>query len=189
MRFKLPFRAPKNPRRSAVIIVGIALFHGVLFYGFVTVRPTFSKAPALVYTSLYADPSTPAATFFVALPQMPCVDYQDKNALNAAPLPNCLAVRTPPADYQSMGKEGFILIDFTLDTEGRVISPNISKSSGSASLDQAALDQVRETWVFTPCAESEPSHCKQSLKFQWLQPTTVEPAKPGPPVTPKHNTP
>jgi protein TonB len=51
--------------------------------------------------------------------------------------------RKIPPDARRRGETGRVLVQFTIDIAGNVRSVSISRSSGFASLDQAALDLVR----------------------------------------------
>jgi protein TonB len=47
-----------------------------------------------------------------------------------------------PAQARVRGHEGKVMVAFTLDTDGRVVSSKIMKSSGSAILDRETLDLI-----------------------------------------------
>ena len=50
-----------------------------------------------------------------------------------------------PAGAKSQRQEGNVQVAFTIDAGGRVKSARISRSSGNAELDRAALDMVRRS--------------------------------------------
>ncbi len=54
-----------------------------------------------------------------------------------------------PADAYRLGKQGRVLLEVQVTTQGVVDSLRISESSGDASLDRSALETVR-TWRFEP---------------------------------------
>ena len=54
-----------------------------------------------------------------------------------------------PSSSRRAGHQGITIITFVVGTSGTVTSARITKSSGHAALDQAAISAVR-TWRFTP---------------------------------------
>jgi protein TonB len=53
-----------------------------------------------------------------------------------------------PAAARAKGDKGTAQLAFSLDRQGRVTTARITKSSGSAALDQEALDLVRRAQPF-----------------------------------------
>jgi protein TonB len=53
------------------------------------------------------------------------------------------AHRTYPAQARERGEEGNVAVRFTVDRSGRVVQAAIVKASGSALLDDAALEMLR----------------------------------------------
>lgn len=51
--------------------------------------------------------------------------------------------RKYPSDARQRGEEGRVVVQFSIDVGGNVLSVSIARSSGFASLDQAALELVR----------------------------------------------
>ncbi|WP_263263705.1 energy transducer TonB, partial [Pseudomonas sp. RIT-PI-S] len=47
-----------------------------------------------------------------------------------------------PPGARSRGTEGQVIVEFTLDNQGRVLDANVASSSGSSLLDRAALRAV-----------------------------------------------
>ncbi|MDM7321917.1 MAG: energy transducer TonB [Gammaproteobacteria bacterium] len=58
-----------------------------------------------------------------------------------------------PPLARRMGQEGQVKLAFTVDAEGRLLDVTIITSSGSASLDEAALQAVRDAAPFPPFPE------------------------------------
>lgn len=54
-----------------------------------------------------------------------------------------------PAIDLTLGREGKVYVQLLLNTDGTVARAEVKKSSGSATLDEAAVTAVRQ-WVFTP---------------------------------------
>jgi len=54
-----------------------------------------------------------------------------------------------PSDARRLGQTGTVLVEFTVDTSGRVISARAKSSSSHASLDNEAVRTVRR-WKFPP---------------------------------------
>jgi TonB family protein len=52
----------------------------------------------------------------------------------------------------SLGQQGKVIIAFTVDESGRIVSADIKESSGSSILDHSALDSIKRHWVFPPGA-------------------------------------
>jgi protein TonB len=55
-----------------------------------------------------------------------------------------------PELAKQMGQQGRVVIAFTVDEAGRIISATVKESSGFPILDRSALDSVRRHWVFPP---------------------------------------
>ena len=49
-----------------------------------------------------------------------------------------------------LGKEGIVVLNITIGTDGSVQNVSISKSSGDDGLDEEALDWVRTHWRYRP---------------------------------------
>ena len=54
-----------------------------------------------------------------------------------------------PALSRRLGQQGQAWLKALVDTDGKVVSAEISQSSGHLALDQSALDAVRQ-WIFIP---------------------------------------
>lgn len=152
-------------RRILLIILIIIAVHVILIYGFLKVQVKPNNNPKVVYTSIVTD--SKLLPTYIAKSQMPCVELKRQSDSDTAPLPNCIEPREPPANYQILGENSYIELQFTVDGSGKVQTPSITKTSSDQALDQAALEQVRDTWVFSPCVEAEPQACKQTIKFKW----------------------
>ncbi|MBC8148320.1 MAG: energy transducer TonB [Verrucomicrobiaceae bacterium] len=76
--------------------------------------------------------------------------------------------KSPPPPRRA-GHQGTTIITFVVGTSGRVTSAQVTKSSGHAALDQAAISAVR-TWRFTPArsglGHAVPYTYKQSIPFR-----------------------
>lgn len=92
-------------------------------------------------------------------------------AKRVAVKPTSVSRKSPkyPSSSRRAGHQGTTIITFVVGTSGRVTSARVTKSSGHAALDQAAISAVR-TWRFTPARNSlghaVPSTYKQSIPFQ-----------------------
>jgi protein TonB len=53
------------------------------------------------------------------------------------------AHRTYPVQARERGEEGNVAVRFTVERSGRVVEAAIAKASGSALLDEAALEMLR----------------------------------------------
>jgi protein TonB len=55
-----------------------------------------------------------------------------------------------PSEALKRHEQGTVGLSISVDTEGRIIDVEVSRSSGSGSLDQAATDWIRDHWHFPP---------------------------------------
>jgi TonB family protein len=163
----MKIRRPKNPKRFALILSAIILLHLVVLYGFISVKPKVDNSPRLVYTSIYTDPNLTPTTFYIALPQTPCVKLQDNAPAVTDELPKCLELRKAPELAAQLNQEAYVQMDFTLDNTGKVIDPKVTKSCGNLEVDKAAQKHISETWQFAPCPADDANGCKRSIKFRW----------------------
>ena len=92
-------------------------------------------------------------------------------AKRVAVKPGSVSRKSPKYPYSSRraGHQGTTIITFVVGTSGRVTSARVTKSSGHAALDQAAISAVR-TWRFTPArsglGHAVPYTYKQSIPFR-----------------------
>ena len=92
-------------------------------------------------------------------------------AKRVAVKPGSVSRKSPkyPSSSRRAGHQGTTIITFVVATSGRVTSARITKSSGHAALDQAAISAVR-TWRFTPArsglGHAVPYTYKQSIPFR-----------------------
>jgi protein TonB len=58
----------------------------------------------------------------------------------------------PPYPLASVrsGEEGALVLDVLVGNDGRVLDAKVSRSSGSARLDQAALNEAKAHWRLRP---------------------------------------
>lgn len=61
-----------------------------------------------------------------------------------------------PPDARARGEKGEVVVQFSIDASGRVLSVNVARSSGFASLDQAARDLVMASSPVPPPPEGLP---------------------------------
>ena len=54
-----------------------------------------------------------------------------------------------PAEARAAHIEGWVLVEYTVSAEGRVVDPHVVKAEPPNVFDQAALDAVRQ-WRYTP---------------------------------------
>jgi periplasmic protein TonB len=84
--------------------------------------------------------------------------------------------RSYPRDAASRGEQGTAIVAFTLDRDGHVLASHIVKSSGSASLDQAALDLVTQAQPFSPLPSDYPkAQADFNLPLRFVLPTAISP--------------
>jgi protein TonB len=59
---------------------------------------------------------------------------------------------TYPKLALEMGQQGRVVIAFTVDEAGRIVSAEVKESSGSSILDHGAIESIKRHWVFPPGA-------------------------------------
>jgi periplasmic protein TonB len=77
------------------------------------------------------------------------------------------AVKQYPKRAQRRNEQGVVTIVFTIGKDGKIVSANIIKSSGSRILDGAALDAVKKASPFTPPPHGSVS-VQLPIKFELL---------------------
>lgn len=165
--YPMKLKRPKNPKRFILILSAIALLHVVVIYGFSAIKPKPDNTPRVVFTSIYTDPNLTPTTFYIALPETPCVKLHDNAPAVTEELPKCLELRKAPEIAAQMSPEAYVQMGFTLDDKGKVLEPKVTKSSGNIDVDKAAQQYISETWQFAPCPKDNANDCKRSIKFRW----------------------
>lgn len=96
------------------------------------------------------------------------VPFTPQSTIHHAHSPKCKTPMSLPDGYKKLGANGFVGLEINIDQAGRVLRGDIDRTSGFPDLDQAALKQVIETWIFQPCKKGdEVVACKQYIKFRW----------------------
>jgi len=104
-------------------------------------------------------PAVPAAPFPAPAPTVP-VAAAEPEPMPAAPAPARVSVTAKPLyrsnprpdypiDARRRREEGVVLLDVAVEPNGRAASVSLKRTSGSTSLDSAAIDAVRR-WIFEP---------------------------------------
>lgn len=121
--------------------------------------PTSNSSSSLVAASQASSSSSSAEPEVPFTPQLP---------ISHAHSPKCKVPTPLPDGYKKLGTNGFVGLEINIDKTGKVLRGDIDRTSGFTDLDQAALKQVLETWVFEPCKKGEEIvACKQYIKFRW----------------------
>jgi len=82
--------------------------------------------------------------------------------------PRCKGVTAVPAGAEKLGADGFVGLELNIDKAGVVTYGEVSRSSGFADLDAAALKQVKGNLTFKPCQKGAAVvGCKQIVKYRW----------------------
>jgi protein TonB len=80
--------------------------------------------------------------------------------------PHVCTQNYPPIS-QRLGEEGTTLLSFTINTDGSVSGPSISKSSGFQRLDDASLNCVTR-WKYKPATQDGvPVSTQWQANVQW----------------------
>ena len=72
---------------------------------------------------------------------------EDKTVIQVTRVFN--AVPTYPRNAIRMGREGFVVIEFDVDTDGSVLDPYVIESEPTGVFERAAIKAVRK-WLFNP---------------------------------------
>jgi TonB family protein len=163
----MKIKRPKNLKRIMIVIFAIVAFHAVVIYALSTIHPKPNNTPILVFASIYTDPNLTPTTFYIALPEAPCVKLQDNAPAVTDELPKCSQFRKAPDLAAQMSQDAYVQMDFTLDNSGKVLDPKVTKSCGNIDVDKAAQKHISETWQFSPCTADDSNGCKRSIKFRW----------------------
>lgn len=118
------------------------------------------RAPRDPETRAMPGPAAPSETVIPTPPKPPGVRTAARIIPGAAP--------PYPAPDVRKGNEGVSELEVCLDARGRVTSAQLVKTSGSVSLDKAALEWVREA-KFTPAKLDGAAQavCGHSVDYEW----------------------
>jgi len=70
---------------------------------------------------------------------------------------------TYPRKALRMGKEGYVIVEFDVDTDGAVLDPYVLEAVPQGTFERAAIKAIR-SWVYHP-----PTHNGQSVKANNVQ--------------------
>ena len=105
--------------------------------------------------ALAALPATAAADGPPSAPGAVEIGAIEIRARAARPVPPAYQ-HTPvpryPADARQQGREGVVVLSVLVRSDGRVEEARVAASSGTAVLDEVALDAVRK-WTFVPARQ------------------------------------
>lgn len=76
--------------------------------------------------------------------------------------------RRYPAAARSRGEQGVAFVTFRMNREGHVLSSRISRSSGSARLDQAALETLKRADPLPPIPNDKPSELELTVQVEFF---------------------
>lgn len=90
------------------------------------------------------------------------------NQTKAKPGPKGLTKPEYPAASIRLGEAGTTCLNLYIGEDGKVQDAQISCSSGSARLDEAAQKHAIRSWKFIPCMVGDkPVACWNPIKFTW----------------------
>jgi len=90
------------------------------------------------------------------------------NQTKAKAGPKGLSRPVYPNQSIRLGEAGTTGLNLFLNEEGRVSDAQVSSSSGSERLDEAAKNHALRSWKFIPCMVGDkPIACWHSIKFTW----------------------
>lgn len=128
--------------------------------------PPVHRPPPPLPEPLLVAHSAPAAASFVVAPQPPAPPPQPVVAPPAPPAPLVAArfdadyLHNPKPAYPALarrrGDEGKVLLKVRVSPQGEALNVTLAKSSGSDSLDTAAIDAVTH-WRFVPARRGDES--------------------------------
>jgi protein TonB len=116
--------------------------------------PDTDDAPRLVEKA--APPPAPAPAVVEAAPLPENIEQTPVAASPAVQAPAPLADQSPspryPVEAMRRGEEGTVVLQVAVDPEGRPVSIDVSRRSGSRELDRAAVEAVSR-WRFAPARD------------------------------------
>jgi periplasmic protein TonB len=111
--------------------------------------PTIQTVTAPPTPPVYIPPVAPSP------PAPPPPPHKTVSAQSAkGDLRNLFSPDDYPASAQAAGAEGTVRAELTIGPDGRVVSCDITQSSGNSSLDQATCNILRRRAKFTPARDS-----------------------------------
>tara|TARA_Y100000590_G_scaffold431448_1_gene546251 strand:- start:11208 stop:11594 length:387 start_codon:yes stop_codon:yes gene_type:complete len=95
---------------------------------------------AFVFLSLFSSVASAATTFEGYVGEDKTV-YTVTRVFNSQP--------TYPRNAIRMGREGFVVVEFDVDSDGSVLDPYVLESEPTGVFERAAIKAVRK-WLFSP---------------------------------------
>lgn len=125
--------------------------------------PDFVPPPSLDFVP---DAPTPAA--IVAVQREVKKVEAPVNQTKAKVGPKGLSKPEYPRDSMRLGEAGTTGLNLLLGEDGKVTDAQISSSSGSERLDEAAKKHAIRSWKFLPCMNGDkPVVCWHPIRFTW----------------------
>lgn len=125
--------------------------------------PDFVPPPSLDFV-----PDAPAPAAIVAVQKETKKVEAPVNQTKARVGPKGLSKPAYPSQSIRLGEVGTTGLNLFLNEEGKVTDAQVSASSGSERLDEAAKNHAVRSWKFVPCMVGDkPIACWHSIKFTW----------------------
>lgn len=93
------------------------------------------------------------------------------------PIPIMATHKVPPYPPASVmtDEQGISLLEVTIGADGKVLSDSVAHSSGSLRLDDAALDFVKQTWLWQPSTTCRPVTTRVQISWKLYDSPDVDP--------------
>lgn len=125
--------------------------------------PDFVPPPSLDFV-----PDTPAPAAVVAVQRETKKVEAPVNQTKAKVGPKGLSKPEYPRESMRLGEAGTTGLNLLLGEDGKVTDAQISSSSGSERLDEAAKKHAIRSWKFVPCMTGDkPVSCWHPIRFTW----------------------
>lgn len=125
--------------------------------------PDFVPPPSLDFV-----PDTPAPAAIQNVQKTERKVEAPVNQTKAKPGPKGLSRPEYPAASIRLGEAGTTGLNLFIGEDGRVSDAQVSSSSGSERLDEAAKKHAIRSWKFVPCMVGDkPVACWHPIKFTW----------------------
>jgi TonB family protein len=89
-----------------------------------------------------------------------------------------------PLLSKAEGEQGTVILDLTIDTQGKVADASVGRTSGVARLDDAAIATAKARWLYKPAMRAGlPVACRWKAAVSWRLDFGPEDIAPDSPLT------
>ncbi len=192
----MSYHARKSAGQRSTGLIFVVAFHILLIWGFASglANKVAEKIPEILKAEVVKEeqvvekeppppppdiklpppnldfvPDAPAASTAIVAVQREQPKPIVPSALTKARVPpKGLSRPEYPSASIRLGEEGSTGLNLYLNEEGRVTEAQVSSTSGSERLDEAAVKHAQRSWKFVPCMQGDkPVACWHQIKFTW----------------------